>query len=572
MSDPRQADDFTLATLCCVILLQHNLVSQNNAPSGYVQPRMILWQILACSLRRARRINVNAVDSLLAKTSALCIFKEPGPMQHAVEMLHLDLAKRIGKQISNPSAIYCDRIAFTILSVLSFFYQVNDKLISFRSGGALPAATFYSAAVNGELDVRADYLHWQQLSKQSNDSSCNFAFCQFPWIWDLDRKSDLLKISEGVRQRHQVQDAFFRALFNGVQSTQLQLTIRRAHLLADTLRQIDRKPVLDLTKPLKIQFAGEEGIDEGGLVKEFFAICWQDLFKMNMFREITLYNHRSIGVFWFNTRHPASNAHQFRLAGLLLGLAIYNSVLLPARLPILLIRRLLGWPVCWEDYEEIDAQLVASVAKIEQMHQEGFDIASLSLYFEVDGADLIPGGGGILVTNQNCSAYITALKDHHLHDCYAAAFAAFQTGFRTVCSMEFCALYSFRPEEVADLMFGSVPETIDISQLKQIAVYEGGFSSGSGIVQWFWAVVGVEFSQEELRALLQFATGSDRIPTGGLRRLGSFIITRLGDDCECLPTARTCFNCLQLWDYHSKEKLGDKLRLAIQHNFGFGLV
>jgi hypothetical protein len=47
----------------------------------------------------------------------------------------------------------------------------------------------------------------------------------------------------------------------------------------------DRSPS-DLKKPLKVVFYGEEGIDEGGVQKEFFQLIISDLFdpKFGMFK------------------------------------------------------------------------------------------------------------------------------------------------------------------------------------------------------------------------------------------------------------------------------------------------
>jgi len=76
---------------------------------------------------------------------------------------------------------------------------------------------------------------------------------------------------------------------------------------------------------------------------------------------------------------------------------------------------------------------------------------------------------------------------------------------------------------------------------------------------------------EEKKSLLQFCTGCDRAPVGGLGRL-QFILSRAGPDSDVLPTVHTCFNHLLLPDYKSKEKLESRLRLAIQHCHGFGLM
>ena len=44
-----------------------------------------------------------------------------------------------------------------------------------------------------------------------------------------------------------------------------------------------------------------------------------------------------------------------------------------------------------------------------------------------------------------------------------------------------------------------------------------------------------------------------------------------GGDSTKLPTSHTCFNTLLLPAYASKEKLQDRLRLAIMNAEGFGL-
>lgn len=90
------------------------------------------------------------------------------------------------------------------------------------------------------------------------------------------------------------------------------------------------------------------------------------------------------------------------------------------------------------------------------------------------------------------------------------------------------------------------------------------------IFRYFWEVVH-EMTAEQKRALLQFATGSDRIPVGGMSKL-RFIIAKNGPDSEKLPTAHTCFNVLLLPEYSTKEKLRERLMKAISYCKGFGLL
>lgn len=63
----------------------------------------------------------------------------------------------------------------------------------------------------------------------------------------------------------------------------------------------------------------------------------------------------------------------------------------------------------------------------------------------------------------------------------------------------------------------------------------------------------------------------DRAPVGGLSEL-TLTIQKNGPDSDRLPTSHTCFNLLLLPEYSSKDKLDDRLTLAIQNSTGFGLL
>lgn len=55
------------------------------------------------------------------------------------------------------------------------------------------------------------------------------------------------------------------------------LRIRRNHLTEDALGEIARQQRKDLFKPLRVHFIGEEGIDAGGVKKEFFQLLVHQL-------------------------------------------------------------------------------------------------------------------------------------------------------------------------------------------------------------------------------------------------------------------------------------------------------
>ena len=119
-------------------------------------------------------------------------------------------------------------------------------------------------------------------------------------------------------------------------SMYLLLEVRREHILEDTLRQINSMTI-NLKKPLRIQFKGEPGIDEGGVRKEFFQLLVRQLFDPNygMFN----YNEKE-RLYWFNGQSHEPNVN-FELIGILMALAIYNNIILDVPLPMVCYKKLL---------------------------------------------------------------------------------------------------------------------------------------------------------------------------------------------------------------------------------------
>jgi hypothetical protein len=88
------------------------------------------------------------------------------------------------------------------------------------------------------------------------------------------------------------------------------------------------------------------------------------------------------------------------------------------------------------------------------------------------------------------------------------------------------------------------------------------------VIQWFWKCVR-SWPAERKSRLLQFATGTSRIPVNGFKDLqGSdgprrFTIEKAGDPNH-LPKSHTCFNRIDLPPYKDYESLEHKLTLAVE--------
>jgi hypothetical protein len=316
-----------------------------------------------------------------------------------------------------------------------------------------------------------------------------------------------------------------------------------------------------------VQFVGEQAVDEGGVTKEFFQIIVRNLFQpeFGMF-----FVSEETNVYWF-VAYSLESAIQFQLVGTIIGLAIYNGVILDVRFPLVLYKKLIGHKLTLEDLNDIRPTvaknlqaLLAFDGDVEETFGLTFSV-SYEYFGEVKHHDLLPNGSATPVTKQNREEYVSLYVKYLLEASIAPQFEAFAKGFRSVMSGPIISF--FRAEELEVLVCGT--EELDFKALERVTTYKNGFGSNSRVIRWFWEIVH-SLSPEEKKRLLFFVTGTSRAPIKGLGSL-PFVIQRAGPDSDRLPASHTCFNILDLPDYSSKEKLEEKLRISIQHFEGFGL-
>ena len=365
-------------------------------------------------------------------------------------------------------------------------------------------------------------------------------------------------------------------------STFFVLDVRRENLLNDTIDKILRAKKADLKKPLRVKFKGEEGLDAGGVKKEFFQLLSAQLFSrdFDMFRPVGNTNQ-----IWFNPFKAttggllsgnADDEVEFMLVGALIGLAIYNSTLLDVQFPISLYEMLLGrFPrkPGIVDLRKLDPVLANGLDEIMKVKTEE-EIQALgitfSLTYEVLGEfrtiELVEGGADVAVTLKNRKDYVRRHVKFHLVDTIRDMKEALLKGFHLCIPPNLEVLDLFRPEELELALVGT-PE-LDFLALQRRCEYEG-FAPTHRVVRWFWKLV-EELDLPQQQALLKFCTGSPRAPVGGLGEL-NFKIQRAGADSPRLPTASTCFNTFLLPEYSSEEKLRKLTLIAIENGEGFFL-
>ncbi|CEG46973.1 E3 ubiquitin protein ligase [Plasmopara halstedii] len=450
---------------------------------------------------------------------------------------------------------------YAACGVLAELYIVNLERMKISK----PFATydeFYNDAINSEEarqrempEIIAGEMGQDEADREENRMPerqlSEMSFCDFPFVLDAASKSKVLQIDSDIEQRARAQDAFLsRSNTEGMPLPYLVLKVRRENFVEDAMQQIVRLSTSAdiLKKPLKVKFVGEEGIDEGGVQNFFFKSSFDNCLIQHM------------------------ATMEYELIGTLLGLAIHNAVILDVSFPHIVYKKLMGCALGLQDLElalpELGRglrQLLNFKGDVKEAYQRNFEY-SYEIFGMVKTVGLKPGGSTISVDNANREEYVALYVDYVLNKSVTRQYTAFHHGFHQVCNSD--VLSMFRWEELQLLICGS--SDLDFKALEEATLYEDGFTKDSEIIRAFWVIVHA-LPLKDKKKLLRFATGSDRVPIRGLSNLVFVISRNNGPDSDRLPTAHTCFNHLLLPEYSSRDKLKERLLIAINQAEGFGL-
>ncbi|CAG9859046.1 unnamed protein product [Phyllotreta striolata] len=437
----------------------------------------------------------------------------------------------------------------------------------------IPFSEFYHEPLSEAVEMDRDFANYKS-ETGIRMNPCKFSFMHYPFILTPATKTMGLYFDNRIRMYSERRISFLQAVTGLPSQPFLKLKVRRDHIIDDALVELEMISMdnpSDLKKQLVVEFEGEQGIDEGGVSKEFFQLVIEEIFNPDYAMFVIQPESQTT---WFNPTSFESDA-QFKLIGVVLGLAIYNNVILAVNFPMVLYRKLMGRRGSFEDLQDWNPVLYNSLKQLLDYEEPNFeDVFMLTFrisYQDVFGStisyDLKHDGDKILVTQENKYEFVDMYADFLLNKSVEKQFSAFYRGFQMVVDESPLELL-FRPEEIELLICGS--KNFDFDELELSTEYDGGYSNETQIIKDFWSVVHA-LSMEDKRKLLQFTTGSDRVPVGGLSKL-KLVVAKNGPDSDRLPTAHTCFNVLLLPEYSSKEKLKDRLVKAINYSKGFGML
>ncbi|KAF7723562.1 E3 ubiquitin-protein ligase pub1 [Apophysomyces ossiformis] len=354
---------------------------------------------------------------------------------------------------------------------------------------------------------------------------------------------------------------------------QCHIKIRRDHIFEDAYAEIMRQAPADLKKRLMIKFDGEDGLDYGGLSREFFFLLSHEMF--NPFYCLFEYSAHDNYTLQINPHSGINPEHlnYFKFIGRVLGLAIFHRRFLDAFFIVSFYKKILNKKVTVADMESVDADFYRSLMWI--LDNDITDVLDLTFsadddrFGEMVTVDLKPDGQNIEVTEDNKKEYVDLITEWRISRRVEEQFNAFKEGFNQLIPQDLINVFD---ERELELLIGGIAE-IDVDDWKKHTDYRG-YTEQDDVIQWFWKCVRSWDSEKKSR-LLQFTTGTSRIPVNGFKDLqGSdgprrFTIEKSGEVTQ-LPKAHTCFNRIDMPPYKSYESLVAKLTLAVEETLGFG--
>ncbi|KAI0318271.1 hypothetical protein OF83DRAFT_1262061 [Amylostereum chailletii] len=386
-----------------------------------------------------------------------------------------------------------------------------------------------------------------------------------PRVLDFDNKRNYF--SQQLHRRPHVREHYGT----------LQLNVRRQRVFEDSFQYLQRKTGDQIKYgKLSVRFYDEEGVDAGGVTREWFQILARQMFDPNnaLFEPCAAdkLTYQPNKASWVNPEHLSF----FKFVGRVIGKAIYDNRLLDAYFARSLYRQILNKPVDYRDVEWIDPEYYKSLCWILEN-----DPSPLDLTFSVEGdefgvmkmVELKPNGHHIPVTLENRREFVQLSAQYRLYESIKDQLENLLAGFYEIIPKDLVSIFN---EQELELLISGTPD-IDVDEWRAATEYNG-YTSSDPVIVWWWRAL-KSFNRDERAKLLSFATGTSRVPLNGFGDLQGvqgtqrFSIHRAYGDADRLPQAHTCFNQIDLPQYSSYEMLRQQLLLAINEGAeGFGFA
>ncbi|VDP98210.1 unnamed protein product [Trichobilharzia regenti] len=269
----------------------------------------------------------------------------------------------------------------------------------------IPSKDFVNETLNDGLQPKKDYIYYR-----SKGISNELSFMKLPFLLQTSSKSVLLYYDNRMRMLDERRGVLMHTLFMDTPEMPFfKLRVSRDRIVEDALLILEitcMENPSDFKKQLLIEFEGEQGIDEGGLSKEFFQLIIERIFNPDYGMFVLDDETQN---YWFNPAPIDDMEREYCLIGTLLGLAIYNDVILDINFPSVLYRKLFGKLGTFEDLFDAKPSLANGLKAllehegddIEEVFGCSFTVNYLDSFGSVITHELKPNGAKIPVTKEN---------------------------------------------------------------------------------------------------------------------------------------------------------------------------
>lgn len=243
----------------------------------------------------------------------------------------------------------------------------------------------------------------------------------------------------------------------------LQVNVRRQYVFEDSYHQLQGRSGEEIKySKLNVRFHEEEGVDAGGVTREWYTVLARQMFNPNyaLFRpsaadKVTYQPNRASGI---NPDHLS----YFKFVGRVIGKAIYDGRLLDCYFTRSFYKFMLGIEVDYKDMEAIDPEFHKSLEWI--LNNDITDVLDLTFIYEVDDfgrqkvVELKPGGKNLVVTEENKHEYVKLIVQQRLVVAIKEQITAFLSGFHEVIPKDLIKIFN---EQELELLISGLPD-IDI--------------------------------------------------------------------------------------------------------------
>ncbi|KAI9666925.1 MAG: hypothetical protein M1831_001430 [Alyxoria varia] len=348
----------------------------------------------------------------------------------------------------------------------------------------------------------------------------------------------------------------------------LQLNVRRDQVFFDSYKSLHyKKPEEIKYGRFNIRFHNEEGVDAGGVTREWFQVLARQMFNP----DYALFNPVASDRTTFHPNSLSSVNPQhlefFKFIGRIIGKALYENRVLDCHFSRAVYKRILGQPVSIKDMETVDLEYSKNMEwmlnnDITDIITETFSVP-VDNFGVMDTVDLVENGRNIPVTEENKHEYVRLVIEYRLTGSVQEQLDSFLKGFHDIVPSELISIFD---EGELELLISGMPD-VDVDDWKNNTDYHS-YTPSSPQIQWFWRAVR-SFDKEGRAKLLQFVTGTGKVPLNGFKELEGmngftrFSIHKDFGSKDRLPSSHTCFNQLDLPEYDSYESLRKSLYTAM---------